>query len=222
MRAAIVVAALCLGACASYRHPTKTAADFERDKYDCERETLLRSSHWLTDIGEMERCLVIKHGWCPEGQQCLTAPPAPPGPPPLPSAGFQPIADRFSGEEGTRAIIDAGQIAIGVAASAKAGEVRASIEVYASSGRERFQRCAEMWMLVDGTPMRPADPEYVPPPGSLAVEATLDGEQIEALLRAKSVELRACRDEVRLDAADLRAIRAAIAGARSAAERQRR
>jgi len=57
-----------------YCHPTKTAQDFERDKYDCEGIGVQRAHQWgfsgnpfiISD--EMERCLMIKHGWTRCGQ----------------------------------------------------------------------------------------------------------------------------------------------------------
>ena len=70
MRLIFVLCVFVLGGCATtYCHPTKTAADFERDKYDCEGVGVQRTHQWglsgnpLIIADEMKRCLEIKHGW---------------------------------------------------------------------------------------------------------------------------------------------------------------
>ncbi len=60
-----------LGGCASGRwtHPTKTAEDFERDKYECEKIAEQSAANWGSQgnifmmVREMRRCLELKFGY---------------------------------------------------------------------------------------------------------------------------------------------------------------
>ena len=64
---------LFIGGCqtTSYKHPTKEAQDFERDKYQCEKI----AKRLAADAGysdnpvviskELKRCLKLKFGWTP-------------------------------------------------------------------------------------------------------------------------------------------------------------
>lgn len=67
----VVALTTALAGCAPlvFTHPTKTATDFERDKYECEGEAMQRARAF-GDPGnpfiirdEIVRCLEIKHGW---------------------------------------------------------------------------------------------------------------------------------------------------------------
>jgi len=59
--------------CAQTRfcHPTKSAADFEREKYDCENIAYQKASDFgakgnpLIIADEIKRCLQLKYGWRP-------------------------------------------------------------------------------------------------------------------------------------------------------------
>ena len=66
----LLIALLLLAGCAQkmYTHSSKTAADFERDKYDCEITTTQHARMQGLDPMfaapmEMDRCLKAKHGW---------------------------------------------------------------------------------------------------------------------------------------------------------------
>src|SRR5262245_2649734 len=56
-------------------HPTKTAADINKDKYDCQRDAeqsayqmgLKGNPFWISDT--MKQCLMDKHGWVPQTQE---------------------------------------------------------------------------------------------------------------------------------------------------------
>ena len=79
--AALLALAACATAPAAWTHPTKPAAEFDRDRYDCE---LTAAEHLrnldeqrnrrknLFDLvagsnldAERDRCLRMKHGWAP-------------------------------------------------------------------------------------------------------------------------------------------------------------
>jgi hypothetical protein len=69
-----LILCICLIGCARtvYTHPTKTTADFERDKYDCEKVAEQSAANWGSPgnpfmiVSEMKRCLELKHGWTPQ------------------------------------------------------------------------------------------------------------------------------------------------------------
>jgi len=71
MKILLVVILILLTGCAKtiYVHPTKTASDFNRDKYDCRLVTAADAANWgaagnpFLIAMNMGECLELKHGW---------------------------------------------------------------------------------------------------------------------------------------------------------------
>ncbi len=73
----IFFAMLALAGCARkvYVHPTKTAADFNRDKYECQQSAtqnayqmgMAGNPFWIAD--QTNQCMEMKHGWTERAQQ---------------------------------------------------------------------------------------------------------------------------------------------------------
>jgi hypothetical protein len=69
----ISIASLFLGGCTPtvFVHPTKNAADFERDKYECSLVATQFAANFgasgdpIMILGEMKRCLEFRYGWKP-------------------------------------------------------------------------------------------------------------------------------------------------------------
>ena len=67
--ASILALFFMVGCATTFTHPTKTQADFEQDKYECERIAV----QYAADMGaegnpliiseQMSRCLQLKYGW---------------------------------------------------------------------------------------------------------------------------------------------------------------
>ncbi len=65
--------ALFVSGCAPtlYCHPSKTQADFDREKYDCEKVAEQSAANWGSKgnifmiADEMNKCLRLKYGWTP-------------------------------------------------------------------------------------------------------------------------------------------------------------
>lgn len=68
----VAIAAALIAGCAAqptYYHPTKTQADFERDKYDCEQDAMQRAANAGSPNnpflipGYHRDCMIRKHGY---------------------------------------------------------------------------------------------------------------------------------------------------------------
>ena len=68
--AVVIFSSACAGP--TYKHPNKTEADLQRDKYECETISNQRASDMglagniFTVAAEMEKCMTIKFGYYAE------------------------------------------------------------------------------------------------------------------------------------------------------------
>lgn len=109
MKRLALVAFLAVAGCgsATWQHPTKTQADFQKDAYDCEQVAYQYAANLgprfagnpLIVVDEKMRCMQLKHGW---SRQAAPVAPTAGSAPTAGAQGFKPVITEFSCPPGTR------------------------------------------------------------------------------------------------------------------------